>query len=184
MAEVEKGEEERIVPTHDQYTKVYVDILEQYKELINASVSNKNHLKENFFAVMIIIIVLTLVVFSCCLFYALGVFDRMILLRSDAVAPVTGAIVSVISSFVTMLLAIIKLPKIIARYLFNKKEDKLMNEIIKNIQKYEIKAVYVDRSSILEALVNNDNNINNPSENTSCEPESKSPNADDDNKKA
>lgn len=86
----------------------------------------------------------------------------MIIFNSNSIATIAGAITAMISSFITMLLAIMKLPKIIARYLFNKKEDKLMAEIIKNIQKYEIKAVNIDKMSMLQTLSDNDNDIKLP----------------------
>ena len=50
-----------------------------------------------------------------------------------------------------MIVSILKLPKIIAEYLFNKKEDKQMNQIIKNIQSYEIGAVQLENTALKNA---------------------------------
>lgn len=52
-----------------------------------------------------------------------------------------------LSTFATMLISIFKLPQIIADYLFNKEEDQMMNEIIKNIQKYELDAVRIEKEN-------------------------------------
>lgn len=72
----------------------------------------------------------------------------MIYKNYSSAAIITGAITTIFSSFTTMVLSIFKLPKIIADYLFNKEEDKLMSEIIQNIQKYEIDAVKYELESI------------------------------------
>ena len=155
-------ENEHTIETHDKYTDIYVEILQQYKSQISTSVEKKNYLKENFFNLMEYIILILLFLFIACLCASYVLFEKMIIFNSNSVATIAGAITAMISSFITMLLAIMKLPKIIARYLFNKKEDKLMAEIIKNIQKYEIKAVNIDKMSMLQTLSDNDNDIKLP----------------------
>ena len=73
------------------------------------------------------------------------VFVFMIIFKYNSSAVIAGAITGMISSFVTMLLSIFKLPQIIAEYLFNKEEDRMMSEVIKNIQTYEIDVVKAER---------------------------------------
>ncbi len=63
---------------------------------------------------------------------------------NDSFPVVTGAITAVISSLSTMILSISKLPKLIAKYLFNENEDRSMTEIIKNIQSYELKSAQMN----------------------------------------
>ncbi len=63
---------------------------------------------------------------------------------NDSFPVVTGAITAVISSLSTMILSISKLPKLIAKYLFNENEDCSMTEIIKNIQSYELKSAQMN----------------------------------------
>lgn len=153
-------EETHRTETHDRYTDVYVSILKQYKKQIDNSVTNKNGLKNQFFYLIEGIMLGLLVLFATCVLSAFSLFDDMVQLNTGSIATITGAITAVISSFVTMLLAIIKLPKIIAQYLFNKKEDELMNQIIRNIQKYEIKAVNIDKTALLQNTIrDNDNEI-------------------------
>lgn len=55
----------------------------------------------------------------------------------NPIESVVAVIVAVVSSFVTMLVSLFKLPKIIAKYLFNPKEDESMAQIIGQIQKYD-----------------------------------------------
>lgn len=69
----------------------------------------------------------------------------MVLLNNSSTEVITGSIVAVISSFATMIVSIFKLPRIIAKYLFNKKEDDQMANIIENVQKYELGAVKTEK---------------------------------------
>lgn len=87
-------------------------------------------------------------VFAGTLLLSIILFTIMIIKDYNSVAVITGAITTIISSFATMIVSLFKLPKIIADYLFNKKEDRLMNQIIKNIQQYEINAVKYDLENL------------------------------------
>ena len=127
--------------THDKYTDAYISILNTYKEQISSSVTKKNELKERFFETIKMIMYWLTFIFAGTLGLSLILFGIMIYNNYSSVAVITGAITTIFSSFTTMILSIFKLPKIIDDYLFNKKEDKLMSEIIQNIQKYEIDAV-------------------------------------------
>lgn len=134
--------------THDKYTEAYINILNTYKEQISSSVTKKNELKERFFKTIKIIMYWLAGIFACTLCFSLLLFGIMIYKNYSSAAIITGAITTIFSSFTTMVLSIFKLPKIIADYLFNKEEDKLMSEIIQNIQKYEIDAVKYELESI------------------------------------
>ena len=131
--------------THDRYTKAYVGILNAYKEQLSQSVTKKNDLKQNFFDSIKMIMYIMVFTFGIVVVLSLIVMAIMAVFNSSSTQILTGAIVSIISSFVTMVLGIYKLPQIIADYLFNKEEDQLMKEIIANIQKYELDADRVER---------------------------------------
>lgn len=133
--------------THDKYTDSYIGILDQYKELLSKSVEKKNALKEEFFNVIKVIMYWMIGVFSVA---TIGSIIAICIAKSPEV--LAGAIVSVLSSFATMMASIFKLPEIIAKYLFNKKEDNLMKDIIENIQNYEIKASDFDKQDIMESM--------------------------------
>lgn len=51
----------------------------------------------------------------------------------------------------SLIVAFLKIPQIIAKYLFNIEEDNLMNSIIKNIQKYD-KVMFAMEHDIEELL--------------------------------
>ena len=126
--------------THDQYTEAYVGILNAYKDQLAQSVEKKNELKQHFFNSIKRLMYIMAVTFGMVVVLSLVVMAMMARFNSSSAEILAGAIVSIISSFVTMVLGIYKLPQIIADYLFNKEEDKQMKEIIVNIQKYELDA--------------------------------------------
>lgn len=136
---------------HGKYTDAYVGILNTYKSQIEESIKKKNELKDKFFKVIRFVMIVLICLFASSIIAAFFIFWKMVSQQYQSVAVITGAITAIVSSFVTMLLSIFKLPQIIADYLFNKEEDQLMNEIIKNIQAYEIDAVKHERIAKLEA---------------------------------
>lgn len=133
---------------HSKYTDAYIDILNSYNAQIKESVQRKNELKDKFYnTIKSIMLILTWLFFGI-LIFSLILFCVMVFNNNDSVVVITGAITTTISSFITMILSIFKLPEIIANYLFNKEEDQLMNEIIKNIQVYELDAVKYEIETI------------------------------------
>ena len=125
--------------THEKYTDVYVDFLTQYKIQLSSSMSTKNILKGCVFGVIVFVMLVVVVAFLVVVWRA---FDLLKL--NSSIETVTASAVSIVSSFVTVIVAILKLPQIVASYLFNKEEDNLMKEVISNIQNYEIKAIEMD----------------------------------------
>ncbi len=138
----------KVQDTHGKYTDAYIDILKTYEKQILDSFSKKNNLKEEFFITIKHIMYGLCFVFAGTLLLSIILFTIMIIKDYNSVAVITGAITTIISSFATMIVSLFKLPKIIADYLFNKKEDRLMNQIIKNIQQYEINAVKYDLENL------------------------------------
>lgn len=134
--------------THDKYTDAYVNILNAYKEQISKSVIKKNELKENFLNTIRQIMNWLTWIFAGALVISLVLFVIMAWKNSSSASVIAGAITTIFSSFITMIISIFQLPRIIANYLFNKEEDKLMSDIIQNIQKYEIDAVKHDLENL------------------------------------
>lgn len=138
----------RTSEAHRDYTTAYVGILNTYNEQISKSVDKKNELKSKFFAVIKHIMYALAALFVLSVIGSLIIFYIMVGAEKNNVEILAGAITAIISSLSTMVISIFTLPKIIAEYLFNKEEDKLMSEIIKNIQKYEIDAFNLELSGI------------------------------------
>ena len=91
------------------------------------------------------------VLFFISIIACMVILGLMICTNYQSVSVITGTVVTMLSSLSTMIVSILKLPKIIAEYLFNKKEDKQMNQIIKNIQSYEIGAVQLENTALKNA---------------------------------
>lgn len=142
---------------HNQYTKAYIEILNAYKEQFSTSVEKKNQLKDNFFKLIHHIMYAMVITFCIVIILSVILMIIMAYRKSSSAEMISGAIISIISSFVTVIVAIYKLPEIIAKYLFNKDEDKYMKEIIENIQRYELDA---DRSEKLRSQADVDATLN------------------------
>lgn len=133
--------------THGLYTEIYIDILSGYKERIKTSANSKETLKHDFYEFIsaIMTALLRMFFFSICTSFI--VILVMTIIKRESIAIFVVAITTIISSFATIVVSIFKLPKIIAKYLFNKKEDKQMTKVIKNIQKYEVNMFGVEQAS-------------------------------------
>lgn len=92
------------------------------------------------------------ILFIGSIFGSFHVFGLMIKNGYESVSVIVGAVTGMITTLSTMILSIFKLPKIIANYLFNKKEDNQMIEIIKNIQVYELQAVKLEKLEIMKQV--------------------------------
>lgn len=139
------------IKNHDKYTDAYINILDTYKTQLQSSIEAKNDLKKKFFYMIQKILYILISLFVITLVSSFIIFAIMAINNYESIAVVTGAITAIISSFATMILSIFNLPEIIARYLFNKDEDNLMNQIIKNIQDYEINTRSIEYLAALDA---------------------------------
>lgn len=125
---------------HNRYTDTYIEILSTYKNQLNRSFDQKIELKEDFFHFIQFIMRAMIIVFAIVLIGSVTLMSVMAFMDLISLQFIVGAATAIISSFVSLLLGIIKLPKIIAKYLFDKEENNLMESIIKNIQIYELNA--------------------------------------------
>lgn len=107
--------------------------------------------KRIFFWIIIVILCILVLLFfvSVC-----AGFVVIILLGEDSVETIAGIITTVVSSFSAVLVALSKLPKIIAEYLFNKGEESSMVKIIEQIQQYDA-AMYALEKDIERKLMEN-----------------------------
>lgn len=123
---------------HIKYTDSYVNLLDAYKTQIEKSSEKKNELKQKFFDKICFIMYAMIFLFIGTLLITFAISVYMVYTKSISLSIISGAITAIVSSFVTVLTAILKLPQIIANYLFNKDEGNQMVEIIKSIQQYEL----------------------------------------------
>ena len=71
------------------------------------------------------------------LLYAFHSFDKFDNLNGVTMEAILSIVTIVIPAISSLIVAFIKIPEIIAQYLFNTKEDENMSLIIKNIQDYD-----------------------------------------------
>ena len=113
-----------------KHIRNYDDILYNYAKHVDKTLRHKRIMKFWFFLISLSIMFICMlstaicVVFLCVSIYN-GSFDVM-----DFLTPTVTAIISFLTVYIII-------PKIIAKYLFNSKEDKEMKSIIVSIQKYD-----------------------------------------------
>lgn len=130
-----------------QHTRKYTSLLDAF--IINTKVSNwlKIILKVLFFITIIVIMLALGLLFAysvCNTFSIIRAFDTT---KDESSESIIGAVVSIIPSFATLLVSLIKLPQIIAEYLFNPKEDKNMVKVIGQIQNYDLQMYDLEQQS-------------------------------------
>lgn len=133
--------------THEEYTQAYINVLNTYNTQIENTMKSRNQLKRSFFYLIRLIMLGLIFLFFITIVISFLLFYLMVLRDYKSATVVTGAVTALISTFSTMLLSIFKLPRLIAKYLFNKNEDRSMSEIIKNIQQYEIESVKITNTA-------------------------------------
>ena len=131
---------------HIRYTDAYIGILDTYKKQYGESSKNKKALKSDFFKMIKVLIYWMIAIFVIAVVGTIILIGLMIGKKYTSTGLIINTMVPIVSSLVTMSISIIKLPKIIARYLFNKKEDNSIRDIIKNIQEYEINVLKYEKA--------------------------------------
>lgn len=122
-----RSEHGRIMNEHaDEYTY----LLKAYIENSQNSSKQKKWFKSVFFVVTILILIASFVSFS---FISISMVNK----KMDGVG--ITAFSGILSSLAGLLSLYIAIPKIIAKYLFNQKEDKNMAKIVESIQNYDEK---------------------------------------------
>lgn len=129
----------------------YSDLLEIYVSSVRCNVIIRNILKILFFVITMGCLVTVVYFFCRSINYSFSIFVRF----NNASDITWEVIVSVVTVLVptisSLIVAFLKIPKIIAEYLFNINEDNLMNSIIKNIQKYD-KVMFAMEHDVEELL--------------------------------
>ncbi len=96
------------------------------------------------------ILVAVVIIFALSLKYA---YTKYSSLASVNVASIVSVSTVILPSISSLMIAFIKLPKIIAKYLFNIQEDRYMNSVIKNIQDYDRSMFALSKKATDSALM-------------------------------
>lgn len=137
-----------------KHSKNYSKLLDSYVVSAQQNMTMKKWFKLIFFAVTICSFIAVVYFFYLALQYAINSFDKYDNLNSVTTEAILSIISVLIPAISSLIVAFIKLPEIIAQYLFNAEEDNNMNLVIKNIQDYD-KAMFSMEQKIGELLMNN-----------------------------
>lgn len=108
----------------------YSDLLEIYVSSARWNVIIRNVLKILFFVITMGCFVIVVYIFCCSINYSFSIFERYST-SSDITWEVIVSVVTVlVPTISSLIVAFLKIPQIIAKYLFNIEEDNLMNSII------------------------------------------------------
>lgn len=119
------------------YADAYIRFLDTYNESVKNSMASKVRLKGKFFCALCFTMAGLALLFLIVMFLSFSLFTHMVDKDYASVSVITGAVAAILSSFATMAASILMLPQMVARYLFNQKEDDTMVGIIQGIQSYE-----------------------------------------------
>lgn len=96
-------------------------------------------MKMLFFAIVMFILSGLVYTFHYTITYTISMIQNMIKSNHVSFNMITATLTPLVSSFGTIIISLLKLPEIIAKYLFNPQEDESAVAIVKNIQKYDIR---------------------------------------------
>lgn len=157
---------------YKKHTEKYTKLLKNYIKHTKNSNKIKNDYKKIFFWIIIAIMATLAIAFVVLLCNALGIIkDLSIEEKPIPTESIIGLVTAIISSFITMLVSLFKLPEIIAKYLFNLKEDENMAKIIGHIQTYDIGMYTIEKDLEKEAMRGFYENVNSDQSNSVSETE-------------
>ena len=135
-----------------KHSKNYSKLLNIYAESSYANSTMKKWFKILFFMITMGSMLAIVYFFWLSLNYAFNSFDKFENLNEISMEAILGVATIVFPAISSLIVAFIKIPQIIAQYLFNVEEDSYMNSIIKNIQDYD-KAMFAYEHRIDEMLM-------------------------------
>lgn len=164
---------------YDERSDKYTQILSNFVENISSAAKTKGVLKITFFYSIIIMLILFTLVFVGSLIFAFYLVYNAISGQVYPTETFFTAIVSLLSSLGAVVISLLKLPEIIAKYLFNPEEDRDTITIVEKIQQYDI-SMY-DMEHKIESLLMDEQISDNDKEISEESTKSKTP--EDKNKK-
>lgn len=137
-----------------KHSKNYSKLLDFYVDSANQNIKMKKWFKIIFFIVTMLSLIAIVYLFFKTFRYAFNSFDKFDSLNDVTLEAILSIVTIIIPAISSLFVAFIKIPEIIAEYLFNTKEDENMSIIIKNIQDYD-KAMFEMEYKFDELLKDN-----------------------------
>ena len=136
------------------HSKNYSRLLDAYITATEDNMRMKMWLKAFFFLITVSSMLIIAIVFYKSINYVFRIVGSFHDLNNISIEAVLSLVTIILPSVSSLLVAFIKIPKIIAKYLFNADEDYYMSLILKNIQDYD-RAVFAMEQEIEELLLKN-----------------------------
>lgn len=124
---------------HEVRSDGYTKLIDNYVNGIRRNTWAKFIMKMLFFAIVMFILSGLVYTFHYTITYTISMIQNMIKSNHVSFNMITATLTPLVSSFGTIIISLLKLPEIIAKYLFNPQEDESAVAIVKNIQKYDIR---------------------------------------------
>lgn len=137
-----------------KHSKNYSKLLDIYVTSTKRNIIMKSWFKSLFFIITMGIMLIIVYLFYDSLQYAIDNFAKFKNLNEISIEAILSIITVILPVISSLIVAFIKIPEIIAQYLFNVEEDNYMNSVIKNIQDYD-KAMFAMEHKIDEMLIKN-----------------------------
>lgn len=137
-----------------KHSKNYSKLLDIYVISTKRNIIMKNWFKVLFFIITMGSMLAIVYLFYVSLQYAFDNFAKFDNLNEISIEAILSIVTVIFPAISSLIVAFIKIPEIIAHYLFNVEEDNYMNSVIKNIQDYD-KAMFAMEHKIDEMLMIN-----------------------------
>ena len=137
-----------------KHSKNYSKLLDIYVISTKRNITMKNWFKILFFIITMGSMLAIVYLFYVSLQYAFDNFAKFDNLNEISIEAILSIVTIIFPSISSLIVAFIKIPEIIAHYLFNVEEDNYMNSVIKNIQDYD-KSMFAMEHKIDEMLMDN-----------------------------
>ena len=137
-----------------KHSKNYSKLLDVYVISTKRNITMKNWFKILFFIITMGSMLAIVYLFYVSLQYAFDNFVKFDNLNEISIEAILSIVTIILPSISSLIVAFIKIPEIIAHYLFNVEEDNYMNSVIKNIQDYD-KSMFAMEHKIDEMLMDN-----------------------------
>lgn len=136
------------------HSRSYSGLLNTYIASMKNNIIIKDILKVLFFLITMGAFVVVVYCFYLSLDYVRTSFSDLKDLSNTTSEDVLGMVTVILPSVCSLIVAFIKIPETIAKYLFNTDEDRYMDSMIKNIQDYD-KSIFALENKVKDVLDHN-----------------------------
>ena len=137
-----------------KHSRSYSGLLNAYIGSTKSNIIIKDILKVLFFLITMGAFVIVVYCFYLSLDYVRTSFSSLKNLNDATSEAVLGMVTVILPSVCSLIVAFIKIPETIAKYLFNTDEDRYMDSMIKNIQDYD-KSEFTLENKVKDVLDHN-----------------------------